>query len=198
MKPFAVIRKNLGYLGFAFSLFVLGLLIGVIYFESLHELAKQFLQHIEKIADKAKNGGSMNLSWLLLKNNVIASLVLLIGGFFLSIFTIYGLVMNGLVVGYALVLMGKTAQVPIWALVAFGILPHGLLEIPAFLLSGAMGIKLGYMWLRPLPGRSRWRSVLYTIRESLYVLPVILALLLTAAVIEGFVTPILLKWYVQS
>ncbi|WP_018131488.1 stage II sporulation protein M [Effusibacillus pohliae] len=196
MRPLSVIRHNRGYIGFSLILFVLGLLIGVVFFETLHGFLKQYLEKIQSLASGAKDD-HLNLAWLIFKNNLLASFGLLVSGIFLSIFAINGIVLNGMVVGYALVLMGKTGQVPVWALVLLGILPHGVLEIPAFLLAGAMGIKLGYMWLRPIAGKSRWSSFRHAFAETLNVTPVIVGLLLGAAAMEGFVTPALLKWYMH-
>ncbi|MFC4765910.1 stage II sporulation protein M [Effusibacillus consociatus] len=196
MRSISVIKENRGYVWFAFSLFVVGLLIGLVFFEPLHGFLKQYLRHLEQIAAEAK-GDHLDLSLLLFKNNLTVSLVLLGSGVFLSILSIHLLVINGMVVGYALALMGQMGQAPVWALILFGILPHGVLEIPAFLIAGAMGIKLGYMWLRPMVGKTRWESFRYAFKEALLALPVIALLLVAAAAIEGFVTPVLLTWYMK-
>lgn len=196
MRSISTIKENRGYVWFALSLFGLGVFAGVVFFHQLNELLQPYLEKIKRIAEQG-NQDSYNLAVLLFQNNLKASLGLLLSGVFLSIFSIGGIVFNGMLVGYALALMAKAGQIPMWGLLLFGILPHGVLEIPAFLLAGAMGIKLGYMWLRPMVGKTRWKSFRYSLKEAIYVLPVIVLLLVVAAVIEGFVTPQLLSWYIK-
>jgi stage II sporulation protein M len=196
MKSFRIIRDNRGYVWFGGSLFVLGLLMGSISYEALQPLLQQSLEKIKEIAKDAQ-GDSLSMTLLLFKNNFTASIIMILSGVLLSIYPLIGLLMNGMVVGYVMALTAKTGQIPIWALVSFGILPHGILEIPAFLLAGAMGIKLGYMWLRPLVGKTRLQSVGSVFIEVLYVIPVIFVLLAAAAAIEGFLTPQLLNWYLE-
>lgn len=196
MRSVSVIKENRGYVGFAFCLFVLGVLMGFAFQELLDEFMRKGMERISKLAAESK-GSHLHLAMLLFANNVTVSMVILLSGVFFSVLSIYFIVMNGMLVGYALAFMGKMGQVPVWALALFGILPHGILEIPAFLLSGAMGIKLGYMWLRPLAGKTRWRSFLHAFGEAARAVPVIVLLLLAAAMIEGFVTPGLLMWYMR-
>ncbi|BCJ87295.1 stage II sporulation protein M [Effusibacillus dendaii] len=197
MNAFKIMARNRGFFWFSFCLFIIGLLIGLVFFQQLHEKMQPLLQNIGQIAAGAK-GNHLNLSLALLSNNVKASLVLIVSGIFLAILAIGGIVVNGIMVGYAVSMVGQTAAVPAWSLVVFGLLPHGVFEIPAFLLAGSMGIKLGYMWLRPMTGFTRWQSFRRAVGETLYLFPVILLLLVVAAGVEGFVTPKLLSWYVKS
>lgn len=63
------------------------------------------------------------------------------------------------------------------------ILPHGILEIPALLIAGAFGLKLGFSF-------RNWRA---TVREIMVILPLLAVLLFLAGMIEVFITGNLAK-----
>lgn len=194
MKTLSIIRNNRSYIGFTMLLFIAGLLLGLSFSEAFDELLKAQIEHIKNLAEKA-DGNSTKLATVIFLNNLKVSLLLLATGVLLSIFPIVMIMGNGMAIGYLFASFGGTVPVPLWAIIVYGIVPHGIFEIPAFILAGAMGIKLGFMWLRPLKGESRWNSFLYAGKESLRILPLILVLLVIAASVEGFVTPALLRWY---
>jgi stage II sporulation protein M len=66
--------------------------------------------------------------------------------------------------------------------------PHGIFEIPAFLLSAAFGIRLGWAWLMPDAAGKRWKVFRSALLDVVKILPLIVALLIIAAFIEAFVT----------
>ena len=70
------------------------------------------------------------------------------------------------------------------------LLPHSVLEFPALLLAGALGLRAGLAWVRPLPGLGRWVSVKRIWRDFAFSLLVIVPFLLVAAVLEAYVEPI--------
>jgi len=76
-----------------------------------------------------------------------------------------------------------------------GILPHGVFELPAFLISVALGLKLGYHLIFPLPGHSRRASLRDIFKEISIVLPIIFIFLFLAALIEVFITPAVLAFF---
>lgn len=69
------------------------------------------------------------------------------------------------------------------------IAPHGLLEISCFLLSAAVGLRIGWAWISPKPGRSRGQSLAEAGRSGIVVAIGLVVALLVAGLIEGFVTP---------
>jgi uncharacterized membrane protein SpoIIM required for sporulation len=72
----------------------------------------------------------------------------------------------------------------------FGLIaPHGLLELSAFLLSFAVGLRIGWSWISPKPGRSRGQSLAEAGRAGVVVALGLVLVLAVAGCIEGFVTP---------
>lgn len=70
------------------------------------------------------------------------------------------------------------------------VLPHGLFEIPAALLAGAVILEVGMSLMRPDPNRSLGRRWIGAVAEAMRVgVALILPLLAMAAIMEVFVTP---------
>jgi len=65
------------------------------------------------------------------------------------------------------------------------VLPHGVVELSAILLSAALGLRLGLNIV------VRRRSSVATIKEVLRYIPLVMMLLLVAALIESYVTPLI-------
>lgn len=99
--------------------------------------------------------------------------------------TLYVLAFNGLNVGVAGGIIHAYDQPGIFW---FSILPHGLLELTAIIVSGAAGMRLG--WSLLVPGDRRRSEALG--EEGQHAAVVMLGLLAAfglAALVEGFVTP---------
>ena len=78
-------------------------------------------------------------------------------------------------------------------LVLYGILPHGVFEIPALLLASAAMLRIGVVLVTPQTGRSLGEVVLELLADwAKIAVGLVLPLLLVAAIIETFVTPVLL------
>ncbi|MGH8878578.1 MAG: stage II sporulation protein M, partial [Stackebrandtia sp.] len=69
------------------------------------------------------------------------------------------------------------------------IAPHGLLEMSAFILAFAVGLRIGWSWISPAPGRTRGQSLAEAGRAGIVVALGLVAVLAIAGLIEGFVTP---------
>ena len=91
------------------------------------------------------------------------------------------------------------------------ILPHGFIEIPSFILSGSIGIKLGYAGLRRFTGAERVADdpmsdvgigpadsdgyLSRTLRQTVYVVVGLAPLFLIAGLIEADITPIIMRLF---
>ncbi len=91
------------------------------------------------------------------------------------------------------------------------ILPHGIIEIPSFILAGSMGIKLGYAGLSRIMGAERGRDIAsssdhyesssgegylsQTLRQTVYVVVGLAPLFLVAGLIEADITPIIMRMF---
>lgn len=73
-----------------------------------------------------------------------------------------------------------------------GLLPHGIFELPALILGEAAALSFGTVAMLALFKKERRNLLLPNLRQNLRYLMVALALLLPAAIIETYVTPLLL------
>ena len=120
-------------------------------------------------------------------NNFEACILLFLGGASFGILTIFILSLNGILIGSIMEIVHKDHSA---AFVAAAILPHGIFEIPAFIISGAIGILLAQSLI------NEWYNGTDTAEDAkkfarifvLYVIP----LVAIAAFIEAFITPIII------
>ena len=170
----------------ALSAVVLGL-----FAEQAQAIVESFMAEVQQSGLVDENG-SISLA-ALFGNNLQATLTATVMGFVPFVFLpVFSLALNGAVIGAVLALSGamgmQTGQV-----VLLGLLPHGIFEIPAIMLGVAMGLYLCRQMngtLRKRPGTPKIEAVLpHLCRVTVFgVVP----LLVAAAVIETFVTPLLL------
>lgn len=106
-----------------------------------------------------------------------------------GVYTTWVLLVNGFVIGAVLADAAETNGLG-WALL--GILPHGLIELPAFWLAGAIGYRwLAFAWKLANGNRERIAGP-WLLLESLALTGLALAMLFVAAAIEVTVTAALL------
>ena len=116
-------------------------------------------------------------------NNWSVALTMAFGGILAGIPALSSLWVNGVVLG----LYGRLEVAPL-ELLAF-VTPHGLFEIPAIIVSGAVGLYLGANWWRTWRGAATRVELADAIERAFWVLVGVGVLLAIAAVIEGFVSP---------
>ena len=120
--------------------------------------------------------------------------MMLLGGLIL-ILPFLGLVVNGGLVGIVSALVSIEGSMSLFGFYVVGILPHGLFEIPAIILSAAIGLKVSKEILSPPNNESRGHRLKKNYMAALQSLPVIVILLAIAAFLEVFLTPVLMDLY---
>ena len=74
-----------------------------------------------------------------------------------------------------------------------GLLPHGIFELPAFIVGQAAALSFGTTAIIALFKRERGNLLLSSLRQNSRYLILAFTLLLPAAIIETYITPLLLK-----
>ncbi|RQD69099.1 MAG: stage II sporulation protein M [Tindallia sp. MSAO_Bac2] len=166
-----------------------------IYYEEIFQLFSLFFDDLEELASEVFSGSSM---WrgvrILFFNNLRASLMMLLGGIIL-ILPLFGLIVNGGLVGAVSALILNEGTIGLFGFYVVGILPHGIFEIPALILSGAIGLKVSKEILLPPQNQTRKHRLKKNYQAALWSLPAIILLLAIAAIVEVFVTPWLMQIY---
>ena len=121
----------------------------------------------------------------IMTNNLTVSFVTFAGGIAFGVGTFFYLYVNGMmlgVIGAACHQYGMSLA--LWSFVA----PHGSLELPAILIAGGAGFRLGYAML--FPGSLRWRdSVAQGGIEATRLVSGVIPMLIVAGTLEGFFSP---------
>ncbi len=77
------------------------------------------------------------------------------------------------------------------------ILSHGIIEIPAFILAGSIGIKLGFAALRSVAGGGveNQNSLSKIFQQTIYIVVGLAPVFLIAGLIEADITPIIMRMF---
>ena len=122
---------------------------------------------------------------LVMANNVQVSFFAFSTGVLLGIGTVFVLLFNGFVLGVIAAGVSRTpAAVHFWAFVA----PHGVLELPAIIISGAAGMLLGFAIVDP-GEHSRLDALRLAGRQSAILMLGVVAFLFVAGLVEGLFSP---------
>ena len=162
------------------------------YAEEAQQIINEFMMDIAQSGVLDENGELGALP--LLGNNLRASLVAAAMGIVPFLFLPgLAIAINAAVIG-ALLGMYSALGGSVFQMVALGLVPHGIFEIPAIMLGVAMGLYLCSSLnkaIRKKPDAPRLEEVLpQLVRQAVCIL---LPLLILAACIETYVTPLLLN-----
>lgn len=168
------------YLLFVSILFIGAIVLGYVGF--LSDIFSVQMEGIQELSENIKDFTQSHPSWLIFLvffiviflNNAFTCFLEILLGPLLGIFPMFSAVINGGILGWFAQEEGL--------IVFLAILPHGVFEIPAFLLSAAIGLKLG----REVFKRKGERHLKKEFNDGLWVfLHLVLPLLLIAALIES-------------
>jgi stage II sporulation protein M len=196
---FRYIAARPKYLNAAVLVFVAGLVMGYAFSERFDAFLQNQLEGLRQLSRMIgdKPNSSLYLFGIIFLNNALKSILIIFSGALLAFIPIFFLVINGMIIGYLAVMQVKADHL---SLLLKGLLPHGIIEIPAIVLASAFGIRLGTIVFKGLLTMisSRGRAAfLEEIRQFLKVVPALAVLLvvslLVAAIIESTVTPWLMK-----
>ncbi len=178
------LREYLYSLRFYF-LFVSIIFIGAIvigYNGVLSDVFSAPLEWIEELSEGIKDFTDIYPAWLIFMvffvviflNNAFTCFLDIILGPLLGVFPLFSVILNGGLIGWFAQKEGL--------IVFLAIVPHGIFEIPAFLLSAAIGLKLGREVLKGKEERHLKDELLKGLRAYLIL---VLLLLFIAALIES-------------
>ena len=126
-------------------------------------------------------------------HNIRAVLFILLAGLVsFSVLGIFVYLINLGVVGVVLAAFGFMGYSPV-SLAIGGLLPHGIFEIPALIIASAAVLRIGAVLVTPQSGRSLGVVLIDALADWCKVtLGIVLPLLAIAAVIEAYLTPVIL------
>jgi stage II sporulation protein M len=127
------------YLKVILGLFVLGVVIGVLE----HETASEYIKEaVSNLFGRFQDLRGLELFIRILLNNLMAAALATAFGLLFGIVPLVSAFLNGLIIGTVLTSLVRLTELTLLQAV-LSIIPHGVFEIPSFLLSLAMGLALG-------------------------------------------------------
>jgi stage II sporulation protein M len=178
LRPFALASVLL------FCAAALAGLLAVIY---LPQVAAQLQELLQQFAQMFRGLPKLQLAFAIFLNNGMKTLLVILLGPLLGIAPVIFLILNGAILGAVVPLAIATRG--LWPAI-MTIVPHGVLELPAIFLGTSISLRLGVHPVRRLAGKTE-TSLLDELRFGLRIyFKVILPLLVLAAVIEVYITPL--------
>jgi len=173
-KIWGYLKKNKIYFLIILVLFIISILIGFLFPVFFVEFIKKF---ILELADKTKNMNFFQLLIFILENNLTTAFFGMLLGVFFGIFPLLLVIFNGYVLGFV---SNKTVGL-LGFNVLFKLIPHGIFELPALVLSLGLGLKLGMFIFSKNKKKYLYENFENSLRIFIYV---ILPLLIIAGIIE--------------
>jgi stage II sporulation protein M len=191
IKDLGTIRKALLL---AALLFIAGGVIGWIGTGSLQQLLNEQLKGISEISGDLRESTHPQWSFFvfIFLNNSIKSVVIIFLGALFGVLPAVFLLVNGAVIGYLIHLSAIQGQ-DLFTLIVKGLLPHGIIEIPAIIIACAFGLAFGGKAAAAIFGTGRRKEGerndwSYFMRQTLTASIWIVILLFIAAIIESTIT----------
>ncbi|MCK9862700.1 stage II sporulation protein M [Paenibacillus sp. ATY16] len=185
------------YIAFGFILFFAGLVVGGTN-SAFSDYLEQQLKALGNVAESLEQTENPTLAFMvfIFLNNAIKSIFIIYIGAIFGIIPIFFLVLNGMVVGFLLQHVAETQGTGDMLTVVLGLLPHGIIEIPAIVVACAYGMKFGILLLKAIgrlviPGKEAGKSgreIEYFMIRSVPVVVILTVALLVAAVVESTVS----------
>jgi len=126
---------------------------------------------------------------LIFINNILKSFFVILLGMFLGFLPLYSLYVNGYLIGILGSYLGRAISLKLFLA---SVVPHGVIEIIALIMASSYGLWLGVKLIRriiykePFGPNLKYALAVYLRR--------VVPLLLFAAIIEAFFTPLVISW----
>lgn len=154
-----------------FSFILIGYLFPTFFADKLLEIIKQLMEKFTGL-------GLGKTIGLIFFNNLQASLFSVLFGVAFGVLPLFSAIVNGYFIGF--VANKVIAQEGIFVL--WRLLPHGIFELPAVLISMGLGLRIGLELFKKKSDKNLKRNIVESIKSFL---AIVLPLLLIAAIIEG-------------
>lgn len=173
----------------ALKLFVVALVAGGVTFFLRPDILSQI---VDVFSGKfgPEPARDVNLALQIFYNNAIACSIALIGGLLFGISSFIIVFVNGFIIGFIILALMAVPGNPLRNLeyIVLGLVPHGIFEIPAFLIASSLGMRLGVDYLLKENKGQRKHVFWSDLKRVIYNIPVLAVMLFIAAFVEVFVS----------
>jgi stage II sporulation protein M len=170
---------------FAMAAFLITAIAGAAIVNGSPETGRQFIQIVrDEILGKVDAHDPPSLAVFIFVNNLQACILLFLGGATFGLLTLFIIAANGIIIGGIMEVVREERGL---SFVAAAILPHGIFEIPSFIISASIGFILGAALHAELRGGGDSAETAGSHARTF--LLVVVPLVAIAAFIEAFITP---------
>lgn len=162
---------------------------GILVYYIRPDTAPRFLEFVQRIFREILGEKELALDfstvWLIFQNNFEASLIVLFGGIVLGLLPLFSLAVNFFIVGYMLALFAGQRSDESIMMFLLSVIPHGIVELPLFIIVASFGLRLGWFW--KIPGQtSNFKKLIICLKDNLKLVPLLAVGFFIAALIEVF------------
>jgi stage II sporulation protein M len=177
-----------GWIIIAIFLFAIGIALGLATPAGIADLLSEDLRALEELGGMLAPFSIATAIFIFVKNALAIVMSFTLSPIFCLV-PILALTINGWLLGF--VSPALVSNKSLGFLLA-GLLPHGIFEIPALILGEAAALSFGAMVTVALFKKEKRQLLLPSLKQNLRYIVVALILLVPAAIIETFLTPLLL------
>ena len=177
------------WLFIALFLFVIGLVLGAVTKTGIATLFAGDVAALEELAEQLSPLPRSSIFAFVFVKNVSALLISFALSPIFCLAPVIALILNGGILGLVSVLVIEEESA---GYLLAGLLPHGIFELPAFIIGEAAALSFGTAVILALFRKERRKRLLPNLGQNLRYLAVALVLLLPAAIIETYITPLFL------
>jgi stage II sporulation protein M len=174
-KSWKFLREARWYVVFALGIFSLLFLIGFafpIFFQM------EIFNFLANLSSRLDGKGAGYLFGYIFLNNLRASFLAIFLGVFFGVVPLVNAITNGYLIGF----VSRYAVNQGGIFILWRLLPHGIFELPAVIMSIGIGLKIGIELFK----KDFWKRLKYNLKEGLrFFVFVVIPLLLIAAAIES-------------
>ncbi len=175
------------------GLFIIGIVAGIVFSHTISAgisaLFNDQMSNLEDLVAGLAPYQPTTALFIFLKN-ALALVVSFLFSPFLCILPVFALLFNSAFLSYFSVIVVQEESL---GFLLAGVLPHGIIEIPALIIGEAAALGFGVSLIIALFTRDRNKTLLPAFKRNLKYLMVAIALLIPAAIIETFITPLFLS-----
>lgn len=186
------LTKLKNYLIFSISFFAFSSATGFVFAYSNPELALRMMDQIMEQFQTLIHPNPFVQFCIIFFHNSLAAFLSLAFFFMFGIASVFSIFSNGMIIGLVVNVYSNSIGV---GNVLLLLLPHGIVELPAFFLATSLGIWLGFSFAKSLSPQHNFKDPFFWAMKIF--LKFILPLLFVAAVIETFITPLLYSFIIR-
>ena len=174
----------------AILLFGIGLVFGLSTPLDFASLVFEDITALEELGGFLASLPSPLATAFIFANNALVLVISFVLSPIFCLIPILALTINGWLLAFVSVMASQEASL---GLVLAALLPHGVFELPALIMGEAVALSFGVVVILALFKKERRSRLLPSLKQHLKYLIIALVLFIPAAVIEIYVTPIVMK-----